>query len=241
MSDSPSTNTQVVILAGGLGTRLRPITEKIPKPLVEVAGRPYLEWQLLDLKKQGFRRILLLVSHLGEMIKATFGDGSSLGMKIDYCFEETPLGTGGAIKNALKQLDPHFLLLNGDSFLPLDFKKFATFAETGGFEACLCAYDNRTPTNVPENLNVTGGTVSAYAKGAGRQGGMNHVDAGAYYLSKTIFEKIRKSEFQLEDLWPELIAKKHLGAYIVNERFYDIGTLERLQDFSRFLSDPTLE
>ena len=100
---------QVVILAGGLGTRLRPITEKTPKPLVPVADQPFLHWQLSDVAQQGFDRVLLLVSYLGEQVQQTLGDGSTWGLKLSYAFEKTPLGTGGALVNAYDQLDDEFI------------------------------------------------------------------------------------------------------------------------------------
>ena len=113
----------VAILAGGLATRLRPITERIPKVLVPVAGRPFLAHQLELLRGQGIRRAVLCVGHLGEMVQREFGDGAAHGVQLDYSFDgPAPLGTGGAVKRALPLLHDRFFVLYGDSYLPIDFR-----------------------------------------------------------------------------------------------------------------------
>src|ERR1041384_3044394 len=114
----------VAILAGGMATRLRPITEKIPKLLVEVAGEPFFSHQLRLLKNAGLTRIVLFVGHLGEMITERYGDGSAWGVRINYVFDGPKLlGTGGALIRALPQLGPAFYVLYGDSYLPVDYLK----------------------------------------------------------------------------------------------------------------------
>ena len=117
---------QTVILAGGLGTRLRPLTEQTPKPMVEVEGRPFLEFIVEHIAGQGFRDILLLTGHLGEHVSDHFGDGRRFGVSIRYSREPQPLGTGGAIRAAWEQLADDFLLLYGDSFLPIDYVDVAS-------------------------------------------------------------------------------------------------------------------
>ena len=236
---------QVVILAGGLGTRLRPITEKIPKPLVPVAGQPFLHWQLLDLKSQGYTDVLLLVAYLGEQIEAHFGEGREMGLRIRYSFEPEPLGTGGAIRHALGELQEEFLLLNGDSFLraPLD-EMSAAFAK-GGFDAMISVYDDRTPTQVIPNLKTAGQVVLDYRKDAGREQGFDKIDSGVYVMKRRLLEATPKvatgaagaPKFALADLWPGVLAKGRLGAYNVAERFYDIGTPARLQEFEEKVRD----
>src|SRR5579863_2096343 len=114
---------QAVILAGGLGTRLRPITERIPKPMVEVGGRPFLEYIIQHLQKYDFRKVLVLLSYLGEHIQEHFGDGSRFGVDIEYSWEPSPLGTAGAIRNAKDLLDAEFLVIYGDSLLPIDYRR----------------------------------------------------------------------------------------------------------------------
>ncbi len=122
----PISDAQVAILAGGLGLRLRPITEKIPKPMIEVSGKPILEWQLLWFKESGFRRFVFLVGYKREVIMDYFGDGSSWGVEIRYSVEEEPLGTGGALRNAFDKIDaPIILMSNGDIVTTLDPRRLA--------------------------------------------------------------------------------------------------------------------
>src|SRR5579884_979643 len=112
---------QAVILAGGLGTRMRPHTETIPKAMLLVRGRPFIEHQIELLSVAGFRRFLLLVGWLGEQIEEQLGDGARFGVEIRYSYEPTPLGTGGALRNAADMLEPQFLLVNGDTLLAIDY------------------------------------------------------------------------------------------------------------------------
>lgn len=230
---------QVVILAGGLGTRLRPITEKIPKPMVAVAEQPFLHWQIQELKRQGYTRILLLIAYLGEKILEHFGDGREWGVEVHYCKEPEPLGTGGALLFARHLLDEEFFILNGDSFLRLDMDAMARqFAQaTKPCEAMLAVYDNRLATPVPNNLKISNDRVMDYQKAAGVEKGFTHVDAGVYLLKrKHIFDGHRQ-KFQLEELWPALIAENSLLTFNVSERFYDIGTPERLKEFEEKIRD----
>jgi MurNAc alpha-1-phosphate uridylyltransferase len=229
--------TQVAILAGGLGTRLRPITEKIPKPMVEVAGKPFLHWQLLDLKEQGYTRVLLLVAYLGEQVREYFGDGSKMGMQISYSFEPKPLGTGGALKHAGPALEEKFILLNGDSFLRAPLKAFESCAE--GYSAAISTYSRIDRVPVIPNLKVdeASGRVLEYVKDAGAQRGFDRIDSGIYFLHRSLIDRAQKTEFMLADLWPSLIEAGQLGAFKVEERFYDIGTPERLREFEEKVRD----
>lgn len=239
---------QVAILAGGLGMRLRPITETCPKPMVPAAGQPFLHWQILDLKEQGYTDIILLVSYLGEQIKEHFGDGSSIGVRIEYSFETEPLGTGGAIRLASEtlgdSLDENFIILNGDSFLRAPLDDVAGFFEDGRFDAVVTTFDNGlksklAATPVPNNLKVKNRIVVEYEKAAGIQKGFEQVDSGIYVVKKSLFAKDATgslgAKFQLEDVLRPLIAKKTYGGFGVDARFYDIGTPERLREFEDFI------
>ncbi len=226
-----------MILAGGLGTRLRPITEKIPKPLVAVGGQPFLTWQLRECLRQNYKNVLLLVSYLGEQIQAHYGDGSSLGLSISYSFEGRPLGTGGALKNAFHELDESFFILNGDSFLRAPMAELEKSFEDSGAEVLISTYDNRIQTPVKENILAQDGWVTRYQKAGGRENGLQVVDSGIYLMKKSAIAKIKQEKFQMEDLWPDLIKRKKLFSYAVNERFYDIGTPERLIEFEEKIHD----
>jgi len=227
---------QVVILAGGLGTRLRPITEKVPKPMVPVASEPFLYWQLSDLKSQGYKKVLLLVAYLGEQVRTFFGDGSGMGLQIEYAFEPEPLGTGGALKNALPQLANEFILLNGDSFLQAPLIEMERTFERG-YDAVISTYDNHDPVPVIPNLKVRGDKVVDYKKDAPASEGFDKIDSGIYVMKKALVEGEKRERFMLADLWPPLIASGKLGAFGVHERFYDIGTPDRLKEFEEKVRD----
>lgn len=239
---------QVVILAGGLGTRLRPITETCPKPMVPVAGEPFLYWQILDLKEQGYTDIILLVAYLGEQVEAHFGDGSKLGVNLTYSYEKEPLGTGGAIRQAIEtlgdDLEDDFMVFNGDSFLRAPLDDLAGFFEEGAYDAMVTTFDNGATsglpaTPVPNNLKVRNGMVVEYGKGAGIEQGFDRVDSGIYVVKKNLFTAPATAhlgtKFQLEDVLHPLIAKRTYGAFKVDSRFYDIGTTERLKEFEEFV------
>src|ERR1700730_6402007 len=128
----------VAILAGGLATRLRPMTDRVPKALLSIAGRPFIFHQLTLLKYQGIHEVVLCVGHLGEQVKALVGDGRNLGLVIQYSFDgDQLLGTGGALKKALPLLGDDFLVLNGDSFLPPFFFPPSSFAPRAPRRAAL--------------------------------------------------------------------------------------------------------
>lgn len=228
---------QVVILAGGLGTRLRPITEKIPKPLVEVNGRPFLYWQLLDVEEQGFEDVVLLGGHLGEQLEDYAQSDHGLDLNIRVSLEVEPLGTGGALTNALKHLDDHFVLMNGDSFLHMDLHEMVANYFEKELQASLTYYDNLKTSPVVPNLKIKNDFVLEYKKDGGTENGFQYIDSGVYVLDKSLFEAPVTPKYSLESLWPSLISSKNLGAFLVKERFYDIGTPERLKLFEERLSD----
>lgn len=228
---------QVVILAGGLGTRLRPLTEKVPKPMVPVADQPFLHWQLLDLKAQGYTRVLLLVAYLGEQVEAHFGSGARLGLQLSYCYEPEPLGTGGALKNALPQLENEFILLNGDSFLHAPLREMERAFDSAPVDALVSTYDNRVAVPVIPNIRTDGSRVTGYEKDAGPAKGYREIDSGIYILKRSLVEKEPRERFMLADLWPPLIGEGRLASFKVDERFYDIGTVERLKEFEEKVRD----
>lgn len=209
-----------------------------------VHGEPFLHWQILDLKEQGYTDIVLLVSYLGEQIRDHFGDGSRYGLRIDYSFETEPLGTGGAIGLAVQnlgdELDDDFIVVNGDSFLRAPLDEIAGFFEEGLFDAVVTTFDNGiksglSPTPVPNNLKVKNQIVVEYEKSAGLEKGFDRVDSGIYFLKKELFSGERETPYQLEDVLRPLIATRRCGAFAVDARFYDIGTVDRLAEFETFV------
>lgn len=235
---------QTVILAGGLGTRLRPLTEQTPKPMVEVGGRPFLEYIIEHLAAQGFREILLLVGHLSEHISDHFGDGSRFGVGITYSREAHPLGTGGAIRLAWDLLSDEFLLLYGDSFLPIDYRDVARAFVQSLLPALVVTYDNQAGyTDVRNNIAAdSAGLVLRYEKGV-LDPELQYVDAGALCFRREVFAGLPpETVISLEqELFPQLIEKRQLGTYSTTQRFYDIGTPARLQEFMKVQACSSLE
>jgi NDP-sugar pyrophosphorylase family protein len=225
---------QTVILAGGLGTRLRPLTEQTPKPMVEVGGRPFLEYIVEHIAAQGFRDLLLLIGHLGEHVSDHFGDGGRFGVSIEYSREPRPLGTGGAIRFAREKLSSEFLLLYGDSFLPIDYVEVAAAFRQSRRPAMVVTYDNQAGyTDVFNNISVdAAGCVTRYEKGV-IDPELKYVDAGALCLHRSVFAEVPVgSVVSLEqELFPQWIAARQLAAFSTKQRFYDIGTPARLQEF----------
>jgi len=227
---------QSVILAGGIGTRLRPLTEKIPKPMVVVGGKPFLQYQLELLKSFGLKKILLLVSYLGNQIEDFFGNGSKFGMEIEYCYEETPLGTGGALKHAEYMLDDEFLLLNGDTYLPIDYRILIETYYNHRPVGLITAYDNNERI-VPNNLAVDeSNVVTNYNKR--NMEGMTHVDAGVLILRKEVVELIPAGKVCSleEEIFSKLIERNNLMAFPTSKRFYDIGTFNEIEVFRSMLA-----
>lgn len=220
---------QAVILAGGLGTRLRPLTEQVPKPMVEVAGKPFLEHQMILLKKNGVDDIVLLTGYLSEQIESYFGDGSGFGVRIRYSREPESLGTGGALKNAAEYLSDVFFLLNGDTILDVEYSGILKRLKALSVVGVLAAYDNSVFVS-EGNVSVDKeGIISGYNKEGGED--MRYVDAGVSAYSKKITGYFpRKDKFSLEeDVYPKLISQRNLAAYPTSTRFYDMGTPERLE------------
>jgi mannose-1-phosphate guanylyltransferase len=222
---------QAVILAGGLGTRLLPLTEAIPKPMVSVAGVPYLEHQLRLLAEQDIRDVLLLTGYLGEQIEAHFGDGSRMGLRIAYSRESSPLGTGGALREARDKLEHAFLIIYGDSYLPIAYREAFEHLIATGAEGLVVVYDNSlADTSVKNNIDLDdGGRVARYEKDSPDR--LSYVEAGVLALRRSVVDLMpTEGAVSLEkEIFPKLIARRQLAAFVTRQRFYDIGTPDRLR------------
>jgi len=229
---------QAVILAGGLGTRLWPLTKTGPKPMVQVAGKPYLEHQLLLLKQQSITEVVMLTGYLGEQVEDYFRDGSRWGMSIFYSREHRPLGTGGALREARSLLADTFLLLYGDSYLPINYADAHQRLLTTDTLGVVVAYDNHLgDTTVKSNIEINDeGFVTVYEKDSSQD--LHYVEAGVLAFRKECLNLIPpEGMVSLEkEVFPALIKARRLAAYITRQRFYDIGTPERLTAIEAFLS-----
>jgi len=229
MSDSPEL-LPAVILAGGLATRLRPLTETIPKSLVEVAGRPFLWHQLQLLKSHGIRRVVLLVGYLGEQIQERFGDGSQEGMSLEYSFDgPVLLGTAGAIRRALPLLPPEFFVLYGDSYPPCDYRRIQTAFHSSRRPALMTVYRNEGLYD-SSNVEFDGSQIRRYDK-QDRTPAMRHIDYGLGVFDRRVFEQLPEDKpYDLAVLYQELLRAQKLAACEVHERFFEIGSPQGLQE-----------
>jgi NDP-sugar pyrophosphorylase family protein len=227
---------QVAILAGGLATRLKPITDEIPKSMVMINGRPFLEYQLGFLERGGVEEIILCVGYLGEQIERYFGNGSNFGVTLKYSYEnERLLGTAGALKNAERYLKDRFFVIYGDSFIFLDFTSVMSYFNSYDKLGLMTVYKNHDSYEL-SNVVVEGDIVKHYSK-KNRTEGMVYVDYGASVLRKNALGFVPQGQFwTLEVLLAQLIGHRELLAYEVNERFYQIGSPEGLEEFKRYIS-----
>jgi N-acetyl-alpha-D-muramate 1-phosphate uridylyltransferase len=231
----PVSRIPVAILAGGLATRLRPITEKIPKSLIPVAGKPFLAHQLELLHSRGIRRVVLCVGYLGEMIQREFGDGTKSGVKLDYAFDGPKLlGTGGAVKRALPLLGEEFFVLYGDSYLPVDYAPIAEFFRRSGKLGCMTVYRNEGKYDT-SNVVFRDGEIVVYDK-KHRRPEMQHIDYGLSLFKSRAFDSYPPDQpFDLAEVMGKLVREKQLAGYEVRERFYEIGSPAGLAELETIL------
>ena len=228
-------NWPVAILAGGLATRLRPVTEKTPKALLNVAGEPFLVHQARLLHSHGLRKIVLCVGYLGEMIKAKLGDGSDLGVQIAYSFDGAVLlGTGGALKRALPMLGERFLVTYGDSYMPVDYSAIVDAFVLSGKPALMTVLENEGRWD-SSNLCFEAGEIRRYDKKR-RTPEMRHIDYGVAVLNAEVFAPYPDDvPFDLVDVYSHLVSEKQIAAYEVKQRFYEIGSREGLAELDSLL------
>jgi MurNAc alpha-1-phosphate uridylyltransferase len=223
---------QCVILAGGRGTRLGPLTEDRPKALVDVAGRPFLEYQLELLRRGGVSEIVLCVGYLGSAIERAIGDGSRFGLSIRYSYDgPEPLGTAGAVRNALPMLGERFLVTYGDTLLTVDYSAVARAHASTGLPALMTVLENDNSYG-PSNAVVEGAVVVAYGKNPPPQDA-RWIDYGLLAFDRDAIES--STEPDLEPIVAKLADDRQLAAYAVAERFYEIGDEAALAETTKFI------
>jgi len=224
-----------VILAGGLSTRLRPLTQDTPKALIEVAGHPFLWHQLKLLRSNGLRHVVLAVGYLGERIQQRFGDGAELGIRIDYTFDGPRLlGTAGAIRQALHLLPQRFFVLYGDSYLTCDYRAVQDAFRGSGLPGLMTVYRNDGRYD-GSNVEYEDGRILKYDK-RNRTPGMRHIDYGLGVFDRSVFAAIPAGEvYDLAQVYQNLLSTGNLAAFEVQDRFYEIGSPEGLRETAQFL------
>lgn len=226
----------VAILAGGLATRLRPITSTIPKSLVDVNGEPFVFHQLRLLRSKGVDRVVICVGHLGDMIAEAVGDGTRFGLRISYSFDGPRLlGTAGAVKRALVLLGDRFFVLYGDSYLPCDFATVQNAFMDQGRLALMTVFRNEGCWD-RSNVEYLGGRIRAYSK-VQSSADMRHIDYGLGAFDRRAFDLVPDDEpFDLAALHGDLLRRGQLAAYEVAQRFYEVGSPEGLEEMRRYLA-----
>mgnify|MGYP000852379171 CR=1 FL=1 len=227
----------VAILAGGLATRLRPVTEKIPKSLVEVEGEPFLSHQLRLLVSQGIRRAVLCTGYLGEMVQDYAGDGSRFGIELSYSPDGPTLrGTAGALKNALPLLGEQFLVIYGDSYLPADYSEAQRVFLESGKSGLMTVFRNEGKWDT-SNVEFSQGKIQAYDK-KNRTPEMKYIDYGLGAFHRSAFDDApSEGSYDLADVYQKLLSNDQLAGLEVKQRFYEVGSFSGIEDFGNYLKE----
>lgn len=225
---------QAVILAGGLGTRLRQISRDLPKPMVPVLGKPYLFHQIRMLRTRGFGCFHFLLSYQSDAVVSFLNDYRRLdgsGLSISWSVEPQPMGTAGALKYGMDMLEDSFVLLNGDSYLEMDYNDLWKVYKEHAQKAVMAVYGG-DETDAIKNVVVGSDLVSGFGAA-----GSGYIHAGAVAMSRCVLDMVPDGKVcSLErDVYPSLAESGGIRAYITCNRFYDIGTPERYVEFERAL------
>jgi len=227
---------QAVILAGGMGTRLRPLTNTRPKPMIEFNNKPFLQYLIELLREQGFARILLLLGYLPEVIIDYFEDGKAFGIDIDYSVTEVSNETGRRLKLASEKIDDYFFLMYCDNYWPMDFDRMWMHFVKQRVIAQTTVYRN-SDNYTKSNVQFDNSKVVCYDKS--RRGvGLNGVDIGYCIFKKEVIDLIPDENINFEGaVYPLLTQRNQLAAYVTDHRYYSVGSHERLGITEAFLKD----
>ncbi len=223
------------ILSGGLATRLRPLTETIPKALVEVRGEPFVSHQLRLLKLRGIERVVICAGYLGEMIRDFVGNGDGFGLDVEFAFDgDRLLGTGGAVRKALPHLGDSFFVLYGDSYLTCDYAAVQASFRQSARQALMTVFFNDGQWDT-SNVEFRDGKIVDYDKKK-LTPRMRHIDYGLGVFMASAFEPIPDGvPYDLYELYKQLLSKGELAAFEVGERFYEVGSLDGIEELSGYL------
>jgi MurNAc alpha-1-phosphate uridylyltransferase len=225
----------IIVLAGGLATRLHPVTKDLPKSLIEVQGIPFIDWQLSLLSENGLYDVVLCVGYKSEQIQNHIGNGKKFGLNVIYSFDgEKPLGTAGAVKKALDKVDSKFAVLYGDSYLPINYKMVENEFLLSNAD-CLMTLMRNEDKYEKSNVEFENGKVLKYSK-ENPTSSMKHIDYGLTYYSKDVFKCVESDQYL--DLASVIVNLTHSGdirGHEVKQRFYEAGSFDGLIDFSRYL------
>ena len=225
----------VAVLAGGMATRLRPLTAQTPKILLDIDGRPFAEHQLELLRRAGITNVVYCLGYLSDQVQAALGDGARWGMTFSYVLDGPhPLGTGGAIKAALPHLGAAFFVMYGDSYLRCDYGAVEASFRASGKQGLMTVFRNEGRWD-KSNVAFERGQVVRYEKSSDDPA-LTYIDYGLGVLTPAAFaSRIGNDAFDLSAVYQDLIAKRELAGFEVPERFYEIGSIEGLEELRREL------
>jgi NDP-sugar pyrophosphorylase family protein len=225
----------IAVLAGGLATRMRPLTEQLPKALLKVAGEPFVARQLRLFAREGITDVKLLVGYCWKQIERFVGDGSRFGVRVDYIVDgPTQLGTGGAVRGAIGCLGPEFLVTYCDSWLDAPYGPVVEAFHASGRPALMCVFRNENRWDA-SNVHFENGVIRCYSKKL-RLPEMRHIDWGLAMLrASTVAIRPIGEAWDLAELYEELSASGRLAGHEMTRRFYEIGSFEGLAETNRLL------
>jgi NDP-sugar pyrophosphorylase family protein len=228
---------QVVILAGGMAKRLRPLTNNIPKALIDIDGVPFIDWQLQLLSRNGITQVVVCVSYKSDLIQSHVGDGSQFGLDVIYSTEkDQPMGTGGAIKNAINNLNENFMVIYGDSYLDVNYLELAEAYVSLRKPSMMTVFKNEGAYD-QSNVKFESGRIYEYSKNK-NNADFEHIDYGLSFFEKKIFDSDKYGHiFDLSLVFNELIKNVDLAGYEVYNRFYEIGSFSGIQEFTKFITE----
>ena len=228
-----------LILAGGLGTRMRPFTLHSPKNLVEVEGRAFLDWQLELFAKNDVGRVVLSTGYLGHKIEDYLASHDTHGIEVKICHEKEPLGTGGSIINSLPVLPGEFFMVYGDAYVLQPFAQVREAFRVSGKLAIMTVMRQDSGTS-ENNCEVQAGMVTRYQKGQPK-GTFNYLDYGLLFFRKSALEKYAVENFSTDRIFVDLIAKRQLAAFETRQSYYEVGSKEGLRNFSQYIRTGKVE
>jgi len=225
----------IAVLAGGLATRMRPLTEQLPKALLKVAGEPFVAHQLRLFAREGITNVKLLVGHCWEQIALFVGNGSRFGVNVDYIVDGPRLlGTGGAVRRAIDRLGPEFLVTYCDSWLDAPYAPVVEAFHASGRPALMCVFRNENRWDA-SNVQFENGVIRCYSKKF-RLPAMHHIDWGLGMLkASAVATRPLDEPWDLAELYEELSTSGRLAGYEMTRRFYEIGSFEGLAETNRLL------
>jgi len=225
----------IILLAGGLATRLRPMTKQMPKALVPILKVPFLHHQLTLLKAHGFEHIIMSIGYLGEQIRDYVGDGRQYGLQIQYSEDgERLLGTAGAIKKALALVDEHFFVMNGDSYLPCDYAAVSEAYFAAGLSGLMTVFKNQDQWD-KSNVEFSNQKIKKYDKRY-TNNNMHYIDYGLSVFHRKVFDEVPPGvACDLTEVYQRLISRAQLTGFEVRQRFYENGSFNGIEDLENYL------